>query len=43
MRRSAHRDYGTFQKHSLVFPMSLRIVALTDRIAFFPDQLDIPA
>jgi len=36
-------DYNPFRGHSPVLPLSDRIEALTDRIAFFCDQLELPA
>jgi prolyl oligopeptidase len=35
-------DYSTFRGHSPVLPVSDRIEALTDRIAFMCDQLQLP-
>jgi prolyl oligopeptidase len=34
-------DYRTFRGHSPVLPLSERVNALTDRLAFLCDQLDI--
>jgi len=35
-------DYGPFRGHSPVLPLSVRIDALTDRMAFLCDQLQLP-
>lgn len=35
-------DYNRFRGHSPVLPLSERIEALTDRLAFFCDQLQLP-
>jgi prolyl oligopeptidase len=35
-------DYGQFRGHSPVLPLSARIDALTDRMAFLCDQLQLP-
>lgn len=35
-------DYSLFRGHSPVLPLSDRIEALTDRLAFLCDQLDLP-
>jgi prolyl oligopeptidase len=35
-------DYGKFRGHSPVLPLSERIEALTDRVAFLCDQLQLP-
>jgi hypothetical protein len=32
-------DYGAYRGHSAVLPLSIRIDALTDRMAFLSDQL----
>jgi prolyl oligopeptidase len=36
-------DYSRFRGHSPVLPLSVRIEALTDRMAFLCDQLQVPA
>jgi prolyl oligopeptidase len=36
-------DYSPFRGHSAVLPLSERVEALTDRIAFLCDQLGLPA
>lgn len=36
-------DYSPFRGHSPVLPLSHRVAALTDRMAFLCDQLGIPA
>jgi prolyl oligopeptidase len=36
-------DYSPFRGHSPVLPLSVRIDALTDRMAFLCDQLQLPA
>ena len=35
-------DYSPFRGHSPVLPLSTRIEALTDRMAFLCDQLGVP-
>jgi len=35
-------DYSEFRGHSPVLPLSERIEALTDRMAFLCDQLQLP-
>jgi hypothetical protein len=41
-KRPIFLDYSKFRGHSPVLPLSDRIEALTDRMAFICDQLKLP-